>query len=62
MLKTLLVATVGGIALWKWAGAQQRKAVSNAKPAKPHEVTAWEGEGGALRSSGAQLGPSPQTP
>lgn len=28
---------------------------------KPGEVTTWEGEGGALRGTGAQMGPDPET-
>ncbi len=55
---TLLLA---GFALYQWQArrceAEQRK-LGVSKP-KPHEVTTWEGEGGALPVTGAQLGPDP---
>ena len=64
-LKPLLAAVIGGAAMWKWAGHHNARRVQRlrAKPAaKPREVTTWEGEGGALPTSGAQIGPSPQMP
>lgn len=59
ILKTLLVALAGGAALWKLSGSRSLRK-ERAQPArKPHAENRWEGEGGALRESGAQLGPQP---
>lgn len=64
-IKTLLMAAIGGAAVWKWAGAHKDRTQQRllSRPlAKPKDVTTWEGEGGALRGSGAQLGPAPELP
>lgn len=58
IVKTLLIALAGGAALWKFSNSQRLR--KHAQPErKPHSENRWEGEGGALRESGAQLGPEP---
>ena len=59
----LLAAAIGGAALWHWAQHHKERDMHRrlARPgAKPREVTTWEGEGGALRSSGPQLAATPE--
>ena len=61
----LLIAAVGGAALWNWAQNHKERELHRRLAragAKPHEVTTWEGEGGALRGTGAHLGPAPELP
>ena len=41
--------------------AQARRPIAAAKP-KPEAVHTWEGEGGALPNTGAQMGPDPVVP
>lgn len=63
--KTVFAAFVGGAALWHWADRQQqrhRQRQQSKARAKPHELTTWEGEGGALRHSGPHIGPAPELP
>ncbi|SEL06625.1 hypothetical protein SAMN05216359_10522 [Roseateles sp. YR242] len=58
MLKRILPFALAGYALWQWqhhCAQKKHKKVST----KPEEVTTWEGEGGALHRTGAQLGPEP---
>lgn len=62
IIKTLLLAAFGG-ALWKLGTLHQqrqgaRRGITSDR--KPHAENLWEGEGGALRESGAQLGPEPK--
>lgn len=60
ILKTLLVTLAGGAALWKLSSIQQRQRIQRSKAdRKPPAENSWEGEGGALRDSGSQLGPEP---
>ena len=65
MLNKLLVMLTVGFALGQWVAARQNQAhrsrLDNAR-AKPDEVSNWEGEGGALPVTGAQLGAAPQQP
>lgn len=63
-LKSLFVTLAGGAALWKLFTLQQQRVrnVRAVKPAAPAAETLWENEGGALRDTGAQLGPSPALP
>ncbi|MGN6831266.1 hypothetical protein [Paucibacter sp. M5-1] len=56
----IVSALLAGIALWRrQARRQQQHAAVAGSPVKPQEVNTWEGEGGALRGSGSQLGPAP---
>lgn len=53
MLRKLVPLIAAGYALWQWD--QKRRERSQDQPldksaAKPAPVTAWEGEGGALRT------------
>ena len=41
---------------------QSRRRVHERPKAKPPAVQTWEGEGGALTSTGAQMGPDPALP
>jgi len=59
---SLVPVLLAGLALWQWQvhrHSQQRLQKASIGK-KPVEVTTWEGEGGALRGSGSQLGPAPQ--
>lgn len=53
---------LGSQLLWAWRRQAQRNQGQNQTPRKrikaPAEQT-WESEGGALRSTGAQMGPDP---
>jgi hypothetical protein len=64
MFKRIVPLLMAGYTLWQCAAWLQREVERrrNASPAKPREVMAWEGEGGALRGSGSQLGPAPAQP
>lgn len=56
---------MAGVALWQcgaWFRQRQIERRLRASAAKPRELTTWEGEGGALRGSGSQLGPDPARP
>ena len=61
---SLFTVLLAGFAAYQWQArrceAEQRK-LGTSQP-KPHEVSTWEGEGGALKGTGAQLGPDPATP
>ncbi len=49
--------------IWQWdERRRERERLLRTAKAKPEEVTTWEGEGGALRATGAQLGPDPMLP
>ena len=65
MLTKLFAVLTVGFALGQWAAARQqhklRSELDNPH-SKPDEVSNWEGEGGALLVTGAQLGPAPQQP
>ena len=46
-----------------WSLSQQlRRSQREAPKAKPVPVQTWEGEGGALPATGAQMGPDPVVP
>lgn len=65
MLTKLFAVLAIGIALGQWVAARQQQAHKSRfdnRPSKPDEVSNWEGEGGALPVTGAQLGPAPQQP
>ena len=55
-----LAAVVGG-AIWSLRCKALERLAEKPK-AKPPQVETWEGEGGALRSTGAQMGPDPSLP
>ncbi len=59
-LKLALVA-LGGRALMAWQrhALRNRPLTSGSTKHKPPALQTWEGEGGALRTTGAQLGPDP---
>ena len=54
----LALAALGQFWLTKQMQAQRQRAQSISK-AKPERLQTWEGEGGALPVTGAQLGPDP---
>jgi hypothetical protein len=62
MLKRIVPMLMVGVAVYQWQShrrereLQRRLALARKKPP---EVTTWEGEGGALKTTGAQLGPAP---
>lgn len=58
ILKTLFVA-LAGAAVWKLSHSQRLRNQRTDIDRKPRSENRWEGEGGALRESGAQLGPEP---
>jgi len=62
---SLLTAVVAGFALYQWQARRfeqsQSRKLGQSKP-KPHEESTWEGEGGALKYTGAHMGPDPQVP
>jgi hypothetical protein len=65
MLTKIFAVLTVGFALGQWAAARQQHKLRSQldKPrAKPDEVSNWEGEGGSLPVTGAQLGPAPQQP
>lgn len=57
ILKTVFVA-LAGVAVWKFANAKRVARADQPQRALRSE-NRWEGEGGALHQSGAQLGPQP---
>ena len=65
MLTRLFAVLTVGFALGQWAAARQqhklRSQLDNPR-SKPDEMSNWEGEGGSLPDTGAQLGPAPQQP
>jgi hypothetical protein len=63
MMTKILAVLAVGFALGQWAAARQQHTLRNRLDnprTKPDEVSNWEGEGGALPVTGAQLGPAPQ--
>ncbi len=65
MMTRLLAVLAVGFALGQWVSGRQQQAVRNRLDnarTKPDEVSNWEGEGGALPVTGAQLGPAPRQP
>jgi len=58
MFKRILPLALAGYALWQWQQSRNRR-MHGRVGKKPEEVTTWEGEGGALHQTGAQLGPEP---
>lgn len=60
-LLPLALSSLAGYALWQW---QSRRTTQRLKTshAAPHDVSAWEGEGGALHQTGAHMGPEPAKP
>lgn len=65
MLTKLFAVLAVGFALGQWVAARQQHKLRSrldSPRSEPHEVSNWEGEGGALPVTGAQLGPAPQQP
>lgn len=62
MLKTLLPILAAGVAIYQWdkSRRQRNQRAANTAATQPHDETLWEGEGGALPETGAQLGPEPR--
>ena len=63
MMTKSFAALAVGFALGQWAAARQHQALRSQLDnprAKPVEVSNWEGEGGAVPVTGAQLGSEPQ--
>lgn len=63
MFKRILPLLATGLVVWQvqiYRRNRQLQGQMAAAKAKPTEVTTWEGEGGALRGSGSQLGPAPR--
>lgn len=63
MWTKLFAALAVGFALGQWAAGRQQQASRSRNDSpriKPDEVSKWEGEGGALPETGAQLGPAPR--
>ncbi|WP_077035625.1 hypothetical protein [Pelomonas sp. KK5] len=62
---SLFTAVIAGFALWQWQARryerEQQRQLARSKP-KPHEESTWEGEGGALKYTGAHMGPDPALP
>ncbi|HJV61913.1 MAG TPA: hypothetical protein VJ743_13270 [Albitalea sp.] len=48
--------------LWSLSRQLQRRGRHDTPRAKPVPVQTWEGEGGALPATGAQMGPDPVVP
>ena len=59
LFSVAVLALATGTLLSMRRQSQRRRATLHAKP-KPEPVQIWEGEGGALPTTGAQLGPDPQ--
>jgi hypothetical protein len=62
MLKKLITVLAAGFALRQWTASKQRHALTrklDTSRRKPEDVSNWEGEGGALPVTGAQIGPEP---
>ncbi len=62
MLKKLITVLAAGFALGQWTASKQHSELKrklDTPKRKPEEVSNWEGEGGALPVTGAQLGPEP---
>jgi len=65
MLKRILPLLLTGLAVWQWQNHRRKRDMEHQLDtciAKPNEVTTWEGEGGALKGSGSQIGPAPVLP
>jgi len=61
LVQLALAAVVTG-AILSLRRRQSRRRVHERPKAKPPAVQTWEGEGGALTSTGAQMGPDPALP
>jgi hypothetical protein len=63
MKRLISLALFGLTAGTVWSLSRQlRQTRSEAPKAKPVPVQTWEGEGGALPATGAQMGPDPVIP
>jgi hypothetical protein len=64
MIKRLIPMLLAGLAVWQWQSLRRyrQEAERMRLKAKPHEVTTWEGEGGALHGTGSHTGPDPVLP
>jgi hypothetical protein len=65
MIRKVLGLVSVGVLLWRWNSARRDRAAirrlqGSQRPREPLQV--WEGEGGALPDSGAQLRPAPSQP
>jgi hypothetical protein len=62
MYKRIIPVLVAGLALWQWTAMRrqrQRAHQNKISRRKAPAVMEWEGEGGALRLTGSQVGPDP---
>jgi len=65
MMTKIFAVLAVGFALGQWVAARQQHTLRNRLDnprSKPADVSNWEGEGGALPVTGAQLGPAPRQP
>jgi hypothetical protein len=65
MTKRLISLALFGLTagtLWSLSQQLRRGARTERVKAKPVPVQTWEGEGGALPATGAQMGPDPVVP
>jgi len=61
-LISIAIAGLTGATLWELSRQVRRRMQPLRDPHKPVPVQTWEGEGGALPTTGAQLGPDPVVP
>ena len=61
LARLVLTAIVGG-ALWSLRRQSSRRDTTAQAKAKQPAVQTWEGEGGALPTTGSQMGPDPVSP
>ena len=64
-LKPVLALLIGAAAwplLQRFSQSRRRSRLSAPANRKHQAVSTWEGEGGALHGTGAQLGPDPHHP
>jgi hypothetical protein len=61
-LISIAIAGLTGATLWELSRQVRRRMQPLRDERKPVPVQTWEGEGGALPTTGAQLGPDPVVP
>jgi hypothetical protein len=66
MLKRIVPMLLAGFAVYQWELRRRERDLQRGSKElgkrKPPEESTWEGEGGALKTTGAQLGPEPSHP
>ena len=65
MIKRLISASLFALTagtLWSLSRQLRQRTAAQTPKAKPVPVQTWEGEGGALPATGAQMGPDPVVP